>query len=1152
MDLSSLTPPQRACVTHLSGPLLVCAGAGSGKTFMLTQRIVHALTPGSGEGGRAFLGDIDDALVITFTDKAASEIRARVRQALREEGLVDQALKVDGAWISTIHGMCSRILRAHALELGIDPQFKLVMGVQAEEVLSAAIADVVEDGCVDAEDEARRDALFEEYGTEQVGGMLRTVMSQASVLVAGLDGFILGPEPVDPRAALRALLQACEEDVDAFTGQNDVLMRRNIEILDGLVQDRRNLSWDDVGEAFASLEKPMRARGEAKEAQLRVQCALDRLGKERDQARARSFAVTLLDLARETERRYRQRKDEAGVLDASDLIRRTMQAFDGHPDIARRYENAFNLVMVDEFQDTSQLQISMIERIAGTDNVHLCTVGDSQQSIYRFQGADVAVYLRHKHHMTGPAVGARFESLDVNFRSHGDVLAFVRAVCGQPGFFPEEFLDLRTPAGESADRHVLRGDGPRVEVISAEYRYRGAKTVDAKRAEAGAIAHRFAALREAGHRPSEMVVLLGATTHALVYAQALRERGFDVIVAGGSKFFEAPEVLLCENLLCSLANPSDSEALLPILTSDVLPVSSEDLLELGTHMPERQNLPTKQNIGLGFYRADRVPAHASPLLQHALAVMGRAVERLGREKPSVIFTRVLAESGWLARLEAEGVEGQAKAGNVLKYVRMVEQAEQEMGFDMAQVSRQMRRAREGSTEKPGALAVSGQEAVRIMTVHASKGLEFPLVAVADCYVSPSRPEVCSMSEGESGCNLVLDLKSASRTPTGVSKAYEYQPGTDDPTEATTPAEFAGAVKARSARKEQEERRRLFYVAATRASEALIVSLSHCMTKDSPGFKGVQIDIVAGLSEGGSDFPSGDAIDFGGSMPLRLNRVVVSSSEEDEGGVDGADGATEPPAERAPSIVLPQLSPLDIPVAVVPRRGSDFFSYSAIASDADHLPATRPDDDPVPSRSDEAHAGVGVSDADAATVFGSALHRACEWLALHASASESEVEFRLAAIVRQFGVRDVERLRTAFSRWRSSRLCARAFSYEGHRPEVPFCVALGDEVLEGEIDLLCQDSEGRHAFIVDYKSGGSASEDAERLWQKHRLQAQCYAYAALRSGFASVEAHFVRVEQADPEDQTQPQVVSYAFHAGDEEALCADIAAAREHAVERDS
>ncbi len=1149
MDLSSLTPPQRACVTHLSGPLLVCAGAGSGKTFMLTQRIVHALTPGSGEGERAFLGDIDEALVITFTDKAASEIRARVRQALREEGLVDQALKVDGAWISTIHGMCSRILRAHALELGIDPQFKLVMGVQAEEALSAAIADVIEDGCVDAEDEARRDALFEEYGTDQVGNLLRTVMSQASVLVAGLDGFILGPEPVDPRAALRVLLQACEEDADAFTGQNDAFMRQNVEILAALVQDRRDLSWDEVEGVFSSLKKPMRAKGEAKEAQIRVQRALDRLGKERDQARARSFAVTLLDLARETERRYRYRKDEAGVLDASDLIRRTMQAFDEHPAIARRYEHAFKLVMVDEFQDTSQLQISMIERIAGRSNVHLCTVGDSQQSIYRFQGADVAVYLRHKHHMTDPVVGARFESLDVNFRSHGDVLAFVRAVCGQPGFFPEEFLDLRTPDDEPADRHVLLGGGPRVEVILAEYRRQAAKTADAKRAEAEAIARRFAALREAGHHPREMVVLLGSTTYALVYAQALRERGFDVIVAGGSKFFEAPEVLLCENLLASLANPGDSEALLPVLTSDVLPVSSEDLLELGTSMPKQQNLPLKQNIGLGFYRADRAPAHASPLLRHALAVMGRAVERLGREKPSVIFARVLAESGWLGRLEAEGVEGQAKAGNVLKYVRMVEQAEQERGFDMAQVSRRMRQARAGSTEKPGALAVSGQEAVRIMTVHASKGLEFPLVAVADCYVSPSHPEVCSMSEGEGGCNVALDLKAANRTPTGIGKAYEYQPEIDDPAAAATPAEFAGAVKAQSAQKEQEERRRLFYVAATRASEALIVSLSHCVTKDNPGFKGVQADIVAGLSGGGSDFPPGDAIDFGGSMPLRLNRVALSSPEGAEQREDEAGEEAEPPVGRTASIVLPSLAPRDIPVAAVPRRASDFFSYSALAAEADHLPATRPDDNPLPSRSDEVPVGAPASDADAATVFGSALHRACEWLALHAPVPESAVESRLAAIVRQFGVRDAERLRAAFFRWRSSRVCARAFSHERHCPEVPFCITLGDEVLEGEIDLLCQDPEGRHAFIVDYKTGGSTAEVDEQLWRKHRLQAQCYAYAALRSGFTSVEAHFVRVEQADSEDETQPQVVSYTFGSADEEALRADIAAARAPAVE---
>lgn len=104
----------------------VSAGAGSGKTFTLTQRIAWALLPGSGADGAPFLEDIDQVLAITFTDKAAGEIKSRVKATLAAEGMAAQALKVDDAWISTIHGMCSRILRMHATELGIDPAFSVL------------------------------------------------------------------------------------------------------------------------------------------------------------------------------------------------------------------------------------------------------------------------------------------------------------------------------------------------------------------------------------------------------------------------------------------------------------------------------------------------------------------------------------------------------------------------------------------------------------------------------------------------------------------------------------------------------------------------------------------------------------------------------------------------------------------------------------------------------------------------------------------------------------------------------------------------------------------------------------------------------------------------------------------------------------------
>ena len=133
MDLSTLTPQQRACVEHVNGPLLVSAGAGSGKTFMLTQRIAYALLNPELSG----VTDIDQVLAITFTEAAAAEIKARVRNKLRQEHMPEQALKVDACWISTIHGMCSRILHENALELGLDPAFGLIGDVDKNRLLTA-------------------------------------------------------------------------------------------------------------------------------------------------------------------------------------------------------------------------------------------------------------------------------------------------------------------------------------------------------------------------------------------------------------------------------------------------------------------------------------------------------------------------------------------------------------------------------------------------------------------------------------------------------------------------------------------------------------------------------------------------------------------------------------------------------------------------------------------------------------------------------------------------------------------------------------------------------------------------------------------------------------------------------------------------------
>ena len=156
----ALTPGQKKCVDTLVGPVAVSAGAGSGKTFTLTRRIVHSLECG-------FVSGIDEVLAITFTSKAAGEIKSRVKGALKACGRADQALLVDSAWISTIHGACARMLRAHALDLGIAPDFTVADEAAASDMLDAALEEVLgsENDIISPGD---YDALFMEYAARHV------------------------------------------------------------------------------------------------------------------------------------------------------------------------------------------------------------------------------------------------------------------------------------------------------------------------------------------------------------------------------------------------------------------------------------------------------------------------------------------------------------------------------------------------------------------------------------------------------------------------------------------------------------------------------------------------------------------------------------------------------------------------------------------------------------------------------------------------------------------------------------------------------------------------------------------------------------------------------------------------------------------------
>ena len=407
----ALTPGQKKCIETLDRSLVVAAGAGSGKTFTLTKRIVHAIESGAIDG-------IESVCAITFTNKAAGELKSRIKAELRESGLAEQALKVDEAWVSTIHGMCARILRAHAVELDIDPKFKMVDPAIADQLESRAVDQVLYkarlgefDGAPGWPSREAVDALFGEYpartsayGGASVEKFLQQLMDIAGANIRGFDSFTMMKTRINPAQIVFEVLESFEALADATTTQKksdkrEAFMAQVAQCAVDIRNEMQGPCASDPMWALRTTDKlPVPQRVGTADYKEQVNETLEDLHKrimELRLAAAEPHLETLVLLAQRACEAFDRVKQEAGVLDNSDLLVLASRSLANHPEIAAQYSDKFQLVMVDEFQDTDQMQIDMIKRLAGPSACRLCTVGDAQQSIYRFRGADVAVYRRH-------------------------------------------------------------------------------------------------------------------------------------------------------------------------------------------------------------------------------------------------------------------------------------------------------------------------------------------------------------------------------------------------------------------------------------------------------------------------------------------------------------------------------------------------------------------------------------------------------------------------------------------------------------------------------------------------------------------------------------------------------------------------------------
>lgn len=1105
MDFSTLMPQQLQVVKTLDRPLFVSAGAGSGKTFTLTRRIVYALSPESGP----FVEHLDQVLAITFTKDAAAEIRDRVRRALIEEGMDEEVLTVDDAWISTIHGMCSRILRAHALELGIDPEFTVL--TDTDELMDQAVEHVL--GRATAPDVAPELAaslktLYAWYPMAGEGGpfgagttikgLVRDLLELSSQLPGGMDDVRVARGQADTSAladAYRAALgtskattekaQVALDAIDAFEASG--------KTMEDAARLMMSCSMPRASKAFPK-EQVELLKAEAADAFINIVLACG--GPALD---------ALVGLARAVEAEYRALKADQSALDNNDLLRMAYEALRDYPAIRAAYEGRFKMVMIDEFQDTDQMQVDLIRYLTGAGERALCTVGDAQQSIYRFRGAEVEVFRRQERKVGSSAAPETAVASDApagelvklvrNFRSHDEVLRYVaRVFDGDTGGLMQGFLDLE-PSDDREDK--LKAKASRRQAIFVA----GGSTQERTQAKARAIAERFQALVKAGQPQGDMVLLLGRMTNADVYAQAFRDQGLDCVIAGGSVFAQAAEVQTVRALVCALANPADTaQGLMPLLASPMFALGAQEFLALATKLDEQTGETSRRNIDAGIMSDSDVPGlQGLPLVTRAREVLRYALRRVGRDSFAAVARDVVNASGWFVRLAQRGPEGKAIAANVLKALDAVAEAETELGNSPRSIALAFDRFLAGK-EAPGALNEEGDGAVRIMTVHASKGLEYPVVAVAECFGVRKSSGAAQMGRVEGGAQVVAlparfdGVKLADGTfvkGDDVKKQFEHAfkgKGTslwlppelmEDVCATGSPAEAFARLRNDDLQLSLEERARLLYVAMTRARELVILAmdagvsrgkvtaptfdvetdltydvLRRILPTDALGMPQLDADRLVFDNSQPGDYELISLADFTfGEQAFEANASLDVEGRLVRGDTDAADNAarsTVPgPADPKPDsfeLVYPQAVGVRMGICPYPMR--DSYSYSSIAAALHAETEDRAAEAHVPmdEAGDDAESdGSEMTDADVAAVepagnpmaLGSAFHAACQWLIeMGADALPAERVDALACLW-CLTPEQRERFDVALNRWLKSAVRADLLAWPCVRAEVPF-------------------------------------------------------------------------------------------------------------------
>ncbi len=848
--------------------LVLAASAGTGKTHSLVGVVVHALLGASEIGENGLRAPIDPARVVatTFSRKAAAEIRARIASELESlasglpskyrasldvvvrahtgKPLAEATVRLrarsalDGlpnAQIGTLHGFASKLVRAHALELGISPGFAMADEADSKARIDLAISRVFERRSKAGDPEIRRLA-------EAASGVDRLLGEVASALVR-LEEDGRGASSIQP---VDSDARACAERFEIFIGHartlaGDAKMGSLASELLGVLARADSAehlaALVEAARAFTGLRKPTKLQPEH-EAFFTFRSSFTKAKTNPDVGEhivvafhhRHAFAdraAAARDLLVECETELRELGRAEATLGFGDVLRLARDALRDHPRAAAEVGARYDLLLVDEVQDTSRIQRELVQLVwedGATERAPgqlppasrlrrhgLLVVGDRKQSIYAFRGADVGVFAELCVSLAGEtaerALGipagqvplpaaplADFVPLRHNRRGTAPLLAFANAFSAErfaPGSPPALYEITYNPETEDLqvpeDRAAPAGSAPATTWL------RLPDGIASKLDQGRAIAARVAAMTGGDAKLSfRDFAVLARTNGALeATAHALAERGLPYVVAGRG-FYTAREVRDLAAMLALLLDPSDRHAMAQVLRGPWTGAHDATLLGLTDEARGLARVGPAWDVGPRRALIREADAPALAALRRVVLSLSPELDRLG---PGTALRTAVRELG-LEETWIQLSRGAQRVANGRKLLAMADLAPSARAF----LDRLDDAAMREDKEIEAATFSEDEDAVRLLTIHASKGLDFPVVFLPELDVVPSR---------KGGSAFFLSLGSG-ETPSRLAARHADDQGVVHESPALD------ELRLEDHRRELAEQQRLAYVAVTRA------------------------------------------------------------------------------------------------------------------------------------------------------------------------------------------------------------------------------------------------------------------------------------------------------------------------------------------------